>query len=409
MVPKQVGGLPLSEEAGILLSARMAGSGERRIFGLDLLRAAAIGSVVLAHGGLQFVLFSVVPQLVPAIKPYVGWSTLVAHGGVIGVELFFVLSGFLIGGILLHSADELGTSRGLLKFYVRRWFRTLPLFAVALAANVIFERLFHDRTLTGAEITGHGLFLRNFSALRMTFFPESWSLAVEEWFYLLFPAVLWAGLRLTRARFDRVFVVCAAVFFVFSATARTLNAFQPDAAWGLAQRCIVIFRFDALMTGVIAAWLALRWPEAWRRAASVCLVAGLIGFCATYASFWTFSIGGVADAGDSFFARTFRFNLLSLSFALLLPFASVWVPRRETIAHTTARKIALWSYALYLVHWPLFQIFNGARFEAWQQTWDRTLAIYGAKVLMAVAIAVALHYAWEVPWMRLRERITRGR
>jgi peptidoglycan/LPS O-acetylase OafA/YrhL len=409
MASKQVGGLPLSEGRGVLLSARMGGSGERRIFGLDLLRAAAIGSVVLAHGGLQFVLFSVGPQLVPAVKPYAGWSTLVAHGGVIGVELFFVLSGFLIGGILLRSADDLGTGRGLLTFYVRRWFRTLPLFAVALVANVIFERVCHDRTLSGAEIAGHGLFLRNFGALRMTFFPESWSLAVEEWFYLLFPAVLWAGLRITRARFDRVFVVCAAGFLVFSATARTLNAFQADANWALAQRCIVIFRFDALMTGVIAAWLALRWPSAWRRAASGCLVVGLIAFGATYATFWTFSIGGVADAGDSFFARTFRFNLLSLSFALLLPFASTWAPRRETVAHTTARKIALWSYALYLVHWPLFQIFNGPRFEAWQRTAGRTLAIYSAKVLAAVAIAVVLHYAWEAPCLRLRERIARGR
>jgi peptidoglycan/LPS O-acetylase OafA/YrhL len=383
----------------------MATAQESRVFGLDALRAAAILSVVLAHGGLPFVLIGAVNDVAPPAAPYTGWFFLLGHGGAIGVELFFVLSGFLIGGILLRAAESIGTRAGLLRFYVRRWFRTLPLFALALAANVIFERYFHHHVLTAGEIAGHGFFLRNFAHISLSFFPESWSLAVEEWFYLLFPAVLAVALKLSRARFARVFVVCATAFFVFSLAARTWGALQPGSTWAGNQRCTVIYRFDALMTGVVAAWLAMRFPAAWRRTAGRCAIAGVAIFGAAYAAFWIFHLKGPEAAPDSFFAKTFRFNFISLGIALWLPFLSVWTPRTEGVAHVAVRKIALWSYALYLVHWPLFQLAGAPVFEAWQKTTAGALSFYVGKTLVAIGLAALLYHVYERPCMRLRDRI----
>ncbi len=384
----------------------MSDSSERRVFGLDLLRAAAIASVVLAHAGLQGLLFDAVSRVAPPLAPYAGWATLVAHGGVVGVELFFVLSGFLIGGILLRGAEDFSEPRGLPRFYLRRWFRTLPLFWLALLGNVLFEYWFRHRTLTVGEVASHGVFLRNFAHITLTFFPESWSLAVEEWFYLLFPAVLWLGLRAKRVRYDHVFLATAAAFFVFSAGLRTWAALQPGANWVLGQRCIVIYRFDALMTGVIAAWIAHRFPATWHRRAAYCFVAGLIVTAVAYGLFFDFAKTGASVAPDSFFARTYRFDLLSLGFALLLPLASTWRPSRETIVHTVIRKIALWSYALYLVHWPLFQFFNSPRFAAWQQSWPQSAALYAVKVLLPVALSAVLFHFYEAPCTRWRDRFS---
>ena len=98
-----------------------------RVFGLDVLRAAAIMGVVCAHG---FVVLY--PHLVGVLGIF-------GHGGFYGVELFFVLSGFLIGQILLRQGTALGHAGNVAVFYVRRWFRTLPLFFLFLAVNVWLE------------------------------------------------------------------------------------------------------------------------------------------------------------------------------------------------------------------------------------------------------------------------------
>ena len=143
-----------------------------RVFGLDALRAAAILMVVSTHA------FPAIYQQMPA------WFGLIGHGGFYGVELFFVLSGFLIGQILIRYDLDLARAGTLVKFYLRRWFRTLPLFWLFLGLNVLLEVGFRSRSLSVSEVVSHGFFLRNFAANRMSFFGESWSLAIEEWFYL---------------------------------------------------------------------------------------------------------------------------------------------------------------------------------------------------------------------------------
>jgi peptidoglycan/LPS O-acetylase OafA/YrhL len=362
----------------------MAVTDERRVFGLDFLRAAAIMSVVLAHGGLTAVLVATVTQLAPSLAPKTIWFGLLSHGGLVGVELFFVLSGFLIGGILLRSAERFVGPRGLVLFYSRRWFRTLPLFWLFVLLNVLLERWLRDRSISPAEVFGHALFLRNFSHISLFFFPESWSLAVEEWFYLLFPAVLWLGCRFTPARFGNIFLACSVLFFLFALTARINGALHPGANWVNGQRCTVIYRFDTLMMGMVAAWIAHAHPNMWRRAAIPAAIIGMLIFLATYAGLWSFHDGGATEAADTFFAKTFRFTCFSLGFALLLPWAAQWKPARESIVHSALRKIALWSYALYLVHWPFFQIMASPFFQRWQETSGPMLLFFCLKIGCAI-------------------------
>src|ERR1041385_6257581 len=189
-----------------------------RVFGLDCLRAMAILGVIFAHG---FVLLY--PQM-PA------WLGLFGHGGFYGVELFFVLSGFLIGRILIRYDSDLGNGLTVTVFYLRRWFRTLPLFWLFVGLNVLLELQIRDHRMSLGEVLEHGFFFRTLTAYHPSFFPESWSLAIEEWFYLLFPAAIWLGLRLEK-RFARVFLSVAAAFFFFSTVGRMISATKPDATW----------------------------------------------------------------------------------------------------------------------------------------------------------------------------------
>jgi peptidoglycan/LPS O-acetylase OafA/YrhL len=362
-----------------------------RVFGLDLLRAAAILSVICAH---DFVV------LYPHFGSVLG---VFGHGGFYGVELFFVLSGFLIGQILIQQGLALTRAANVAIFYVRRWFRTLPLFFLFLAINVWLEFQFRQHRVGVSEVLSHGFFLRNLTGFHMSFFPESWSLAIEEWYYLLFPAALWLGLKISR-RFDGVFLCAALAFFAFSTVARMLTANDPAATWSEAQRMVVIYRFDALMIGMFAAWISIRFPERWRKHEILWALGGGALLLAMYATLWKIEHGHLAFGDDSYFARTFRFTLVSLGFALLLPWASGWKLATENFCSTAIRRIALWSYGLYLVHLPVFWIVTRSAFRDWEKSLFQALSSFTLQIGGAIVLSALLYRFFEAPCTRLREK-----
>jgi peptidoglycan/LPS O-acetylase OafA/YrhL len=362
-----------------------------RVFGLDLLRAAAIMGVVFAHG---FVVLY--PHLVGVLGIF-------GHGGFYGVELFFVLSGFLIGQILIRQGCTLGRAANVAVFYVRRWFRTLPLFFLFLGINVWLELQFRQHRVGFSETLSHGFFLRNLTGFHMLFFPESWSLAIEEWFYLLFPAVLWLGLKLSK-RFDVVFLSTAFAFFTFSTVARVFSASDPAATWSEAQRMVVIYRFDALMLGMFAAWISVRFPARWSKHGLVGALTGLALLIAMYATLWKIENHDLAFGDDSFFARTFRFTLVSLGFALLLPWASGWKLTQENFCSTAIRRIALWSYGLYLVHLPIFLILTESVFRDSSKSLPKALSLFTLQIGSAIVLSALLYRFFESRCTRLREK-----
>jgi peptidoglycan/LPS O-acetylase OafA/YrhL len=363
-----------------------------RVFGLDLLRAVAILSVVFTHDFV--VLYAHMPW----------WFGVLGHGGFYGVELFFVLSGFLIGRILIRSGSDLSRTANVAVFYVRRWFRTLPLFWLFLGVNVLLEFYLRDRRLSLSEVAGHGFFLRTFAGFHVSFFPESWSLAIEEWFYLLFPAVLWLGLRFWK-RFDAVFLFAATAFFLFSTIGRMLSAPNPNATWTEWQRMIVIYRFDGLMIGMFAAWLSFRVANFWRARALLCACAGCLLLIAMYATLWKIVDYRLAFGDDSYFARTFRFTFVSLGFALLLPIASNWKLARETFFSTAIRRIALWSYALYLVHLPVFQLVTRYFCKEWKTSAPQAFTSFSVQIVASITISALLYRFFESRCTHLRNKV----
>jgi len=137
-----------------------------RIYGLDILRAAAIFFVVFLHGTLFFS-----PQTFMRIYPFI----------LDGVVLFFVLSGFLIGGILIKTLEEKpATFKNLKSFWLKHWLRTLPGYFLVLILLCLLSFIF-DPAFTFPETIKYFFFLQNFSAPQPHFFGESLSLSIEEW------------------------------------------------------------------------------------------------------------------------------------------------------------------------------------------------------------------------------------
>lgn len=151
---------------------------DNRIFGLDILRASAIMFVVIEHGA-----FLLTPKLSKLNGTIFGYE---------GVSIFFVLSGFLIGGILIKTLEKReGGKNVLLNFWIRRWFRTIPLYFLVLTILLILNWIFREGFgFSKTFPLNFYTFTQNLFYWHPKFFPEAWSLSIEEWFYLLIPLVL---------------------------------------------------------------------------------------------------------------------------------------------------------------------------------------------------------------------------
>jgi peptidoglycan/LPS O-acetylase OafA/YrhL len=363
--------------------------------GLDLFRATAIGLVLLSHGRHFFTVF-----------PLAGWNWWwLSAGGYLGVELFFVLSGFLIGRILLRelwveSSEPWGSRLG--RFLVRRWLRTLPLYYLVLLAA--YGLAFHEGHSPWFDWR-HLLFLQNFHRPSLDFFGVSWSLAVEEWFYLVVPALGAASLaglgalpRRSLAWRIAAFLV-GLVLLVWLARSAWLWL-RPGVGW-TDMRKNVFLRFDSFAVGIAFAWLEMYRP-AWferlsRGAWAAAAYAGLLALVAYY-----YLVGEPAVDGR-LFARHAMFFLTSLSAGGVM----IHLARAFEIRSPTIRWMSKVSYAIYLCHGFIFEPLIRLSHQ-----WANPLGTLGLVVAAGAAVAgvsTLLHWGCEQPFLRLRDRIAPSR
>lgn len=325
-----------------------------RIFGLDILRTIAILLVLLAH-------------TIPAIGKTNIITTVSFFSGVIGVELFFVLSGFLIGTILIkmHNQDDVTNFHSIKIFWIRRWFRTLPNYYLALIG---FAILFYLGTKEFIFSTSYGLsfivFLQNFFTFEFTnyFFGVSWSLAVEEWFYLLFPLFLFFGQFIFSNKKKSFLFVTFSFILIPLITKIFLAQTNYDIPWDAGYRKIASIRLDAIGFGVLTAYIKYYYQNLFESKRSVFLIVGLFLFTVLIILFYNLQVLNYDFANEKqlydpgFFMKTFFFTLISLSISLLIPFLSnVKVQNTNSYFYKIVNVISLSSYSIYLTH--LFYIF----------------------------------------------------
>lgn len=216
------------------------------VYGLDAFRAFAILFVLIGHCFEHSKVSSEIQTF--------------GHLGILGVELFFVLSGFLIGSIIMRLIDErrFHSLADISKFWRRRWFRTLPLYIVALLAFLRFD--YHGRHDL-LEYPAYFVFMQNFAYGIPEFFELSWSLAIEEHFYLWFPIVFLIWKRITK-RAHLAIILTAVTFIIITYAFRLSHPLFPD--WNEYNRIIrltVLSRIDAIMFGVLMAAMKHYWSS----------------------------------------------------------------------------------------------------------------------------------------------------
>jgi peptidoglycan/LPS O-acetylase OafA/YrhL len=376
-----------------------------RFDALDGLRAAGVLLVLLHHCAVTVGRASGGPQDLVA-----GFMA----GGWIGVDLFFVLSGFLIGRILLDQLKDGGVR--FREFYARRVFRIFPAYYVVLTASVLaFARLPAFRGLYGGAAwadlarrsAANYLYVSNYAFGREipNAFSWGWSLCVEEHFYLLLPAFLVLLFRGLRGR-ARAAALAAAALLPLAARAagyvRDPGRLVVEGAYYQSH-----MHADGLLLGVLIAYAYVFELPALRRAAARAgdgvWLAGLAAVAAVYA--W----GGLWQAG--FFPYVVQLFVLAVGGGLLIVNGLVADnAATRALAHPWWRPVARLSYGMYLVHpFAIFWVYSlcpalgaGARTDV------LCLLAYAAlSFAVAFAAAFVLFFAVERPMLELGARLTR--
>jgi peptidoglycan/LPS O-acetylase OafA/YrhL len=368
---------------------------EGRIPELDGLRGTAIFLVIVFHYWEQQGAVSG-GGLTPILQRLflMGWS---------GVDLFFVLSGFLIGGILL---DARASSSYFQTFYTRRFFRIIPIYYLWIVAYIVLIGVagaaLRARSNSGLllapdlSIYSHFLFLQNlmvvpFAGLAGAWFSHLWSLAVEEQFYLVSPVVV----RLFSMRLLAIFLGCV---IVAAPLLRIVLRVERTDPWLVS--VLMPCRADSLAMGMLAAvfWRRDRFRE-WLSDHCGTLYALLAVLFAGVVALWKWSpqsqTRGMESIGFTWLAAFY----IAI---LLLALARREGPIARLARMAWLRELGRVSYCIYIIHLAVNVIFHSLLRRASPATSDwRGVAVTLLAALATYGIAWCSWKFFEGPLVRL--------
>lgn len=306
-----------------------------RNYGLDILRSLAIFFVLNIHSAQFF-------------RKDVSLFNFLVFLNLDGVSLFFVLSGFLIGGILIRTFEsERASFRLLLLFWKRRWFRTLPNYLLILTF-LVFCGYFTGTIPENAPVKSYYFFTANFiTPLPDYLFPEAWSLSVEEWFYIFIPTALFVLIRFAAVRTQYAVLTVSAIVIIFVTFFRYYHI-QPSLGYKQVDpffRKQVITRLDSLMFGVIGAYVSFYHQTSWQKIRKGLLFIGVFLLYFPYVQRFT-GVFGLT------YVCVFSYTIQSVGFLCLFPMATSVKTGKGRVYHIVTIVSKL-SYSLYLVNYSI--------------------------------------------------------
>ncbi len=347
------------------------------------MRAIAVMAVLLFHAGLSWI-----------------------QGGTLGVDVFFVLSGFLITSLLVAERDRTGRI-GLGAFYLRRARRLLPaLVLVLLFVAVTWGLLLSAKTPTlRADLLGTLGYVANwrFAFSGQGYFASfnapspllhTWSLGVEEQFYLLWPLAVIGLLRRGRS-VSRWAGALVALAFATTLIQSLAGVWTDRLYYGTDTRAMQL-----LLGAVLGAWYVRRDPATELKPPARTALQ-LAGLAAAAGTLWCFH----AINGQSTFL--YRGGFLLIAALVVVVIAAVSLVPSGVLASVLSRQplryLGQISYGIYLWHWPLFLLLNHER------TGLSTASLLAVRLAATLAISVASYHLVELPVRRGRWRLPHPR
>ncbi|SJZ98912.1 acyltransferase family protein [Sediminibacterium ginsengisoli] len=347
--------------------------------GIDFLRFIAVALVLFRH-------FDTAPDTAAAtnlatlVQPLqrIGW---------IGVDLFFVISGFLISRLVFNELDE-RRSFNARRFLIRRGFKIYPSFYILIGLTFVLFFLKHK--LDTGQLFAELFYYQNYV---QGLWPHTWSLAIEEHFYFLIAFVFYiVGKKKINYRSD-------SFIFIFFVLILLINYIKFSYRGVITDSNRVPYythtRIDGLLWGCILAYLTLyktRVIRFWEKWIMLPFAAAAIPFIYAQAN------KGISDVSQLYFGFTF-FSLYSCNLLLIvLKYESVF----KWKLFAAPASVGVFSYSIYLWHMPCKFWIMGAINKLVNLSYLQSLLVY---IFSAILVGVVLSKLIEIPFLKIRNRI----
>lgn len=341
------------------------------------MRAVAMICVILAHSG-----YSLIGGM---------------RYGIIAVESFFIISGFLIGGILIRDFQNGVNFSTVTHFWKKRWFRTLPLYYSVLLLKFIFI----DHSI-GANIFYYLFFLQN-NFYGIQYLDVSWTLVVEEWFYILIPFFFIVFFK--NGITPKKFYILIALFVIADTLLRYVWVLKTNYGYG-AMAGNIVFRMDSNIIGVGLAGIKAFHPNVFKKMANIKFF--VFGMLAIIITFILFSIdgGGTRDVAEqALWVRTLWFSLIGVLIAIIIPFFYYSPLFASKEGKQPFRWFITWvsllSYPIYLVHTEIYHVM--APYFNVTDSFSRLVFVIISNIVVLI-LSLILYHAIDKPVLNFRAK-----
>lgn len=344
--------------------------------GLDVLRSLCLFLVVLQHS----LLFT------DAFFPKFRILWVFSHSA---LDVFFILSGFLIGGLIQKKYSENNTIAlsDIAAFYKRRWFKTVPMYFLIVIICLILsnQNIYYANDFSWKFL----VFLQNVTRADFDFLPHTYSLTIEEWFYIFFPLGLYCIVQLKSKA--NPFYILIAIWIVVAIAFRWVKHLNGVDNWDVEIRKTIAMRIDAAIYGVLFYFINLQIAEFLKKHRFLLLCLG--------AFLYLISTWLMKEQVSLFFNDLIYYTVIPIFISLWLPFfihlrLPVFLKRFFTFQ-------SLASYSIYLIHLPLLYIL----YQFFKPNSETESLLYPTIfIILAYAIGTVFYKLIEKPIMDLRDR-----
>ena len=354
----------------------------KRVFGLDLLRAFAIFCVVQGHA--ERILFD---------TPLDRFTDMpVPHG----VDIFFVMTGFLIGKSFishLEKHDNHISRSKTLTFYGRTALRILPNYLFILLVNyVLVQCQVIEGDAQAFPLWRFATFTQNLFTTFWGFYWESYSLPVQWWFYIFFPLLLILFSLFSK---PKKYIPWLCLLFIVASIAFRLSVadqIHDRFGWDIWIRKTVASRTDNIYIGVLTAWMMYYHPKQWERYAVASFIIGVLIFIATRI---------IPRTPGTFYYDALYLTISAFAIALWFPLLSKWKSYKTRLGGFVSR-ISVLSYAMFLTNLLLLQVLE----HSFPNFVSRYAIAYPVFWVLVFVAAYILYILVEKPFVKLRDKIT---